>query len=198
MPSDSIERKHSDKECSRSKNVQGLSRMVRAYPAVRSGSTEAEIVFEDPGFDSSQYHDYVNLSDDTKPLKLQASGSSEGRRYNSSNVRPQNDYCQARSLNQYQEMSTLPSLQAWKHHDTATRAKGTWKMLKTTRSKQIPIKPHASEPNFQNDYSDFSHPSEVQAAEFVIAPEIAEISSTEPPKLAPVSGMLLLDKVIIF
>ena len=67
-------------------------------------------------------------------------------------------------------------------------------MLKTTRSKQIPMKPHASEPNFHPEYSDFLHPNEVQLPEF--APEMAEVPSMEPPKLAPVSGMLLLNKVI--
>ena len=168
--------------------------MVRAYPAVRCESADTEIALHAFAFDSSQnHHDYVNLSDDTRPLKLVASETSHERGLNCSDGRAQN----SRNLNQYQEMSTLPSLQAWKNHDTASRAKGTWKMLKTARSKQIPIKTHASEPNFQNNYTDFSQPNEAQPPEFVYTSDFVEYPFAEPPKLAPVSGMLLLNKVFI-
>ena len=172
--------------------------MVRAYPSVRCESAGSEIIYEH-GSDSSQNHDYVNLSDNTKPYTLQTNDNSSGRRY-ATNNNEQNGFYSSRASNQYHEMSTLPSLQAWKHKDTATKAKGTWKMLKTTKSKQIPVKTgktYSSDPNFQASYSDYSTVSQAVEEELpVIHP--TEPLAMEPPKLTPVSGKLLMNKVNTF
>lgn len=169
------------------KSVVGLSRMVRAYPAVRSDSFGNEVV---SGFKPNPSSDpnYVNLSEDTQPLKIHTQTSRDTSQTNRHELYSQqhgNDKPPPRSVNIYHDLSTSSRVHGLENNNTATRAKGTWKMLK---------------PNKNN-----KHPNETQAEnlqaedleDYMYASEVGEIMSMEPPKLAPVSGKLLPTKVRI-
>ena len=172
------------------KSETALSRMVRAYPSARSESTDSEIVFNSKSAATGN-HDYVNLNDDTKPHKLH-SPSSFNNRFDSRLRQSGSNHAASRNANFYHDMSTSSNLQMNQSKTTLARAKGTWKILKTNRTKyaskvesEFPFE-KGQESNFTQEFDDFAY-----------ADEVGEIMSTEPPKLAPVSGKLLLDRVRI-
>ena len=172
----------------------GVSRMVRAYTA-RSGSASDEV----DGRVASDNNDYVNLV--SIQAKFPKSQSHPNKRLDAApdNVFENNS---ARIMNDYYVMhnTTMPRHQTIENKDAVSRAKGTWKMLKAAKTKQIPIKaPQSSYASLVSGSSDTLRSSEtLQDPSDPRTPSpfnVDEPPHDEPPKLAPVSGKLILDKV---
>ena len=172
----------------KNKTLHGLSRMVRAYPVSRSDSPDDELIRAN-GTNSVSNREYVNVQNHSKPAKLQSSTSA--REFNPQAGWTENERCQSRNLNYYQDVATLSAGQNWKNADTASKAKGTWKMLKATKTKQTPVKAGSSD---LVGYPDYPQPSSLHQDDFIFSGKPPEVSS-EPPKLAPVSGKLLFNQV---
>ncbi|XP_076812834.1 uncharacterized protein LOC143459518 isoform X2 [Clavelina lepadiformis] len=171
----------------------GVSRMVRAYTA-RSGSASDEV----DGRVASDNNDYVNLV--SIQAKFPKSQSHPNKRLDAApdNVFENNS---ARIMNDYYVMhnTTMPRHQTIENKDAVSRAKGTWKMLKAAKTKQIPIKaPQSSYASLVSGSSDTLRSSEtLQDPSDPRTPSpfnVDEPPHDEPPKLAPVSGKLILDK----
>nr|CAB3262206.1 uncharacterized protein LOC100178688 [Phallusia mammillata] len=133
-------------------------------------------------------HDYVNLSATSAKVV-------QNRR----RQRPSNDYqLPPTTQNSYYDLTRATDVK-----ETAARAKGTWNMLKTAKTKHAPVKASG----FHSSYASLGSSDTLQSSgtsqcpnntsDTWTTPEVIgdAIEVNEPPKLAPVSGKLLLDKV---
>lgn len=179
-----------------------MSRLIRPYGAEPSDHNPPPDALQ--GRKACDPPDYVNLNHTAVKLVHQSNRHSDiGVASRGRQERYMNDYQIAAPTHHLYDL-TPKSSRLENSKDTVARAKGTWNMLRTVKTKQAPVRAGAS--HAHSYASLLSGSSETLQSSDTLQgrhnnsfatpeqPNMVE-PSDEPPKLAPVSGMLLIDKV---